>query len=118
MLLSILLATLTMGSFSKPLPLPSRPVIVIAAFRPVEQCGTMTQPEPIDSPHPLLRGESVAKIDMILGYDGGVYSPFFLVSYNINERAVLQVIKTWKFHPMMCNGVPVDSEAQITLIRQ
>jgi hypothetical protein len=118
MFLSILLATLTLGSTSKPLTLPVRPVEVIAAFRPVDTCETMTQPEPIDSPHPLMRGQSVARVDFILGYNGGVYSPFFLVSYNINEREVMKVIKTWKFHPMMCNGVPVDSEAQITLIRQ
>src|SRR5271157_4910864 len=118
MWLSLLLASFALVSSPQPRPLTVHPVEVIASFRPVDQCGEMQPPEPIDSPHPMMRGQSVAKVDFILGYNGGVYSPFFLVSYNVNEQEVMKVIKTWKFHPMLCNGVPVDSEGQVTLIRQ
>ena len=99
----------------KPKPLQENPVVLLGEFREVQTCGTMAYPIPTNSPHPIMRPRAVAKIDFIIGYDGRVYSPFFLVSYNINEREVMNVVKSYRFHPMTCNGVPVDSEGIVTL---
>ena len=81
-------------------------------------CEQIQPPEALTTPDPLLTrimgpGQKI-KISFIIGIDGRVYSPLILESVGIaGDRRVLQTVRTWRYRPAICNGVPTETEGKI-----
>jgi TonB family protein len=81
------------------------------------RCEDTQPPEALTTPHPLLvpagAGQKV-KVSFIVGADGRVHSPLILQSVGAaGDRNVLQTVRTWRYRPATCNGVPTESEGKI-----
>jgi TonB family protein len=80
-------------------------------------CEDVQPPEALTTPDPLFtpaaRGKSV-KVSFIIGTDGHVHSPLILESAGLaGDRHVLQTVRTWRYRPATCNGVPTETEGKI-----
>ena len=80
-------------------------------------CAATQPPQALATPNPLLdQPEPNAKITVsfIIGADGLVHSPLILESAGPGEdRTVLNAVRTWRYRPAMCNGVPTEAEGKI-----
>jgi TonB family protein len=80
-------------------------------------CAATQPPEALATPNPLLdRPEASAKITVsfIIGTDGRVHSPLILESAGpVEDRTVLEAVRSWRYRPATCNGVPTEAEAKI-----
>lgn len=80
-------------------------------------CEATQPPEALATPDPLLdEPDATAKITVsfIVGADGLVHSPLILESAgNSEDRTVLNVVRSWRYRPAMCNGVPTEAEAKV-----
>lgn len=81
------------------------------------QCADVQPPQALTTPDPLFTstsdGRSV-KVSFIIGVDGRVHSPLILESAGlVGDRHVLQTVRTWRYRPATCNGVPTETEAKI-----
>lgn len=95
----------------------------ISEFSPVSaplalpKCGHVRPPEALLTPDPLLhvqQGDLDVRVSFIVGSDGRVHSAFVLDSGGLEEdQIVLRTIRSWRFRPALCNGVPTDSEARV-----
>jgi TonB family protein len=95
----------------------------ISEFSPVAspldlpKCGDVRPPEALATPDPLLqlrRDELNVRVSFIVGTDGHVHSAFVLESGGPQEdQIVLLAVRSWKYRPALCNGVPTDSEARV-----
>ncbi len=79
-------------------------------------CEDIQPPEALTTPDPLLtpvvRGR--VKVSFIIGTDGRVHSPLILESAGLaGDRHVLQTVRTWRYRPATCNGVPTETEGKI-----
>ncbi|HEY6373363.1 MAG TPA: TonB family protein [Candidatus Sulfotelmatobacter sp.] len=80
-------------------------------------CAEVQPPEALTTPDPLListaYGQKV-KVSFIIGTDGRVHSPLILESAGLaGDRHVLQTVRTWRYRPATCNGVPTEIEGKI-----
>jgi TonB family protein len=80
-------------------------------------CEDVQPPEALTTPDPLFttsaRGQKV-KVSFIIGTDGRVHSPLILESAGLaGDRHVLQTVRTWRYRPATCNGVPTETEGKI-----
>lgn len=80
-------------------------------------CEDVRPPEELTTPDPLTtavtRGKRV-KVSFIIGTDGRVHSPLILESAGMaGDRRVLQTVRTWRYRPAMCNGVPTEIEGKV-----
>jgi hypothetical protein len=76
-------------------------------------CEQMTDPVPVNTPAPLLSTNGSLVVSFIIGYDGNAYSPLLLTE-NGNRHdthEMLRIVRTWRYHPATCNGVPTEAEA-------
>jgi TonB family protein len=95
----------------------------ISEFAPVSdplalpRCGSVHPPEALVTPDPLLQAQDEdlrVRVSFIVGTDGHVHSAFVLNSGGPGEdEVVLRAIRTWRYRPALCNGVPTDSEALV-----
>jgi len=95
----------------------------ISEFSPVSaplalpKCGHVRPPEALLTPDPLLHvqyGNLDVRVSFIVGSDGHVHSAFVLDSGGLDEdQIVLRTIRSWRYRPALCNGVPTDSEARV-----
>jgi TonB family protein len=80
-------------------------------------CAATQPPEALATPNPLLdQPDPVNKVTVsfIIGTDGRVHSPLILESNGTSEdRSVLDAVRSWRYRPAMCNGVPTEAEAKI-----
>lgn len=80
-------------------------------------CEATQLPEALATPNPLLeQPDATAKIrvSFIIGTDGRVHSPLILESAGpVEDRTVLDVVRSWRYRPALCNGVPTEAEAKI-----
>jgi len=80
-------------------------------------CQAMRLPEALTTPNPLLDGSEVGlkiTVSFVIGIDGRVYSPLILESASSTEdRTVLRTVRSWRYRPAMCNGVPTETEGKI-----
>jgi len=80
-------------------------------------CEATQPPQALATPDPLLDApESNAKVTVsfIVGTDGRVHSPLVLASAGSSEdRTILDAVRTWRYRPATCNGVPTDTEAKV-----
>jgi TonB family protein len=80
-------------------------------------CGDVQAPEALATPNPLFtpnaRGRKV-KISFIIGTDGRVHSPLILESSGlVGDWHVLRTVRTWRYRPATCNGVPTETEGKV-----
>ncbi len=80
-------------------------------------CEDVQPPEALATPDPLfapgVRGKKV-KVSFIIGTDGRVHSPLILESAGLaGDRHVIQTVRTWRYRPATCNGVPTETEGKI-----
>jgi TonB family protein len=80
-------------------------------------CANVQPPEALTTPNPRITsnadGRNV-KVSFIIGTDGRVHSPLILESAGIaGDRRVLQTVRTWRYRPATCNGVPTETEGKI-----
>jgi len=95
----------------------------ISEFAPVAEplalpkCGTVNPPEALLTPDPLLSVQNHdmnVRVSFIVGTDGNVHSPFIVVSGGPDEdQIVLHAVRSWRYRPALCNGVPTDYEAVV-----
>lgn len=80
-------------------------------------CERTHPPEALTTPNPILGpGDPTLKIrvSFIVGADGRVHSPLILESAGtIEDHTILETVRTWRYRPAMCNGVPTETEAKI-----
>lgn len=80
-------------------------------------CESTTPPEPLTTPTPVIDSEapnSELSVSFIIGIDGLVHSALLLKSIgNADDRTVLNVVRSWRYRPAMCNGVPTETEATV-----
>jgi TonB family protein len=80
-------------------------------------CEATHPPEALATPSPLLdnpKANARVKVSFIIGTDGRVHSPFILESAGpTDDQVVLDAVRTWRYRPATCNGVPTESEARI-----
>jgi len=80
-------------------------------------CAATQPPQALATPNPLLdQPEPTAKITVsfIIGADGLVHSPLILESAGpMEDRTVLNAVRSWRYRPAMCNGVPTEAEGKI-----
>lgn len=91
-----------------------------ASARP--RCEDTQPPEALTTPDPLLvpagAGQKV-KVSFIIGADGRVHSPLILQSAGaVGDRNVLRTVRTWRYRPATCNGVPTEAEGKIEFSRR
>jgi len=81
------------------------------------RCQATRLPEALATPNPLLDGSEVGlkvTVSFVIGTDGRVYSPLILESAGpAEDRTVLQTVRSWRYRPAMCNGVPTETEGKI-----
>ncbi len=80
-------------------------------------CEDIRPPEPLTTTDPLFapaaHGRRV-KVSFIIGIDGRVHAPLILESAGVSgDRRVLQTVRTWRYRPATCNGVPTETEGKI-----
>lgn len=80
-------------------------------------CSNSKDPEPRDTPNPVLNTDGYIKIDFIISYNGHVYSPLVLEATGSREdvRSAMRTVSSWSYHPSTCNGVPSDAEATVLI---
>lgn len=80
-------------------------------------CEATQPPRALATPDPLLdepESNSKVTVSFIVGSDGRVHSPLVLASAGPSEdRTILDAVRSWKYRPAMCNGVPTDAEAKV-----
>jgi TonB family protein len=80
-------------------------------------CEDVQPPQALTTPDPLFtsaaNGRKV-KVSFIIGTDGRVHSPLILESAGMaGDRHVLRTVRTWRYRPATCNGVPTETEGKI-----
>ncbi len=86
------------------------------------RCEDTQPPEALTTPDPLLVRAGAGlkvKVSFIIGADGRVHSPLILQSAGvIGDRNVLRTVRTWRYRPATCNGVPTEAEGKIEFSRR
>ncbi len=81
------------------------------------RCEATAPPQALATPNPILdRPDPSSKVTVsfIIGTDGRVHSPLVLESAgSVEDRTVLDAVRSWRYRPAMCNGVPTEAEAKI-----
>lgn len=77
-------------------------------------CESTRGPEALATPDPLIADPGATTISFIIGIDGRVYSPLVLESADpANDQPVIAAVRSWRYRPATCNGVPSESEAKV-----
>jgi TonB family protein len=81
------------------------------------RCERTHPPEALTTPNPLIEPSDPTirvRVSFIVGADGRVHSPLILESAgSIEDHTILETVRTWRYRPAMCNGVPTETEAKI-----
>lgn len=89
----------------------------VASALDLPKCGDVRPPEALVTPDPMLQPQEDdlnVRVSFIVGADGHVHSAFVLESGGVRDDSiVLRAIRTWRYRPALCNGVPTDSEARV-----
>jgi TonB family protein len=91
----------------------------ISAYSP---CAATQPPEALTTPSPILEVTDLGfkiSVSFIIGTDGRVHSPLILESGGYGkDRNVLGAVRSWRYRPALCNGVPTEAEAKIAFSRR
>ena len=81
------------------------------------RCERTHPPEALTTPDPILQHSDPSlkiRVSFIVGADGRVHSPLILESAGtIEDHAILETVRGWRYRPAMCNGVPTETEGKI-----
>lgn len=81
------------------------------------RCSGIEAPQALTTPDPFLTtldSEPKVKVNFIIGTDGRVHSPLILQSGGrLGDRDVLRAVRTWRYRPATCNGVPTEAEGNV-----
>jgi TonB family protein len=81
------------------------------------RCERTHPPEALTTPNPLLGPSDPSvkvRVSFIVGADGRVHSPLILESAGTSEdHTILETVRSWRYRPAMCNGVPTETEGKI-----
>ena len=85
-------------------------------------CHDVQLPQALTTPTPLLvtaaYGRPV-KVSFIIGTDGRVHSPLILESAGLSgDRDVLSVVRSWRYRPATCDGLPTEIEGKVEFSSQ
>jgi TonB family protein len=93
------------------------PHVDISIRASAASCGEVQPPQALTTPSPLMTGTASgkkAKVSFIIGTDGRVHSPLILESAGATgDRTILSTVRSWKYRPATCNGVPTETEGKI-----
>lgn len=96
--------------------------IDVAHVSSVPSCQEVLAPEALTTPDPLFAAAAAGQkvtVSFIIGIDGHVHSPLILESAGMaRDRRVLQTVRTWKYRPATCNGVPTEIEGKVEFSTQ
>lgn len=84
-------------------------------------CEDTQLPQALATPDPLFVSSAArtVKVSVIVGADGRVHTPLILESGGlIGDRNILQTVRTWRYRPATCNGVPTEAEGRIEFSRR
>jgi TonB family protein len=109
---------------ARELPALGRASAHVAEFSPVSaaplalpKCASVRPPEALLTPDPLFPPQEdnlLVRVSFIVGSDGHVHSAFVTYSGGDDgDQAVLRAVRSWRYRPALCNGVPTDSEARV-----
>ena len=81
------------------------------------ECQDIRPPEALTTPDPVFapftNGKKI-RVSFIIGTDGRVHSPLILESAGLaGDRRVLQTVRSWRYRPATCNGVPTETEGKV-----
>lgn len=97
-------------------------VVDVRHITSTPSCESVQPPEALTTPDPLFTSSALGrkvKISFIIGIDGRVHSPLILESAGISgDRRVLQTVRTWRYRPATCNGVPTETEGKVEFSKQ
>jgi TonB family protein len=83
----------------------------------IASCELSDPPEALATPDPLVEfssPESKITVSFIVGTDGRVHSLYILDGDTpIEDGTVIKAVRSWRYRPAKCNGVPIDAEARI-----
>lgn len=86
------------------------------AARP--SCEATQPPQALATPDPLLElddEDARVTVSFIVGTDGRVHAPLILQSAGSPfDRTVLNAVRSWRYRPATCNGVPTEAEGRIS----
>jgi TonB family protein len=86
------------------------------------RCEDTRPPQALTTPDPLLVPAGAGlkvRVSFIIGADGRVHSPLILQSAGpAGDRNVLRTVRTWRYRPATCNGVPTEAEGKIEFSRR
>lgn len=89
----------------------------VAHVSSLPSCEAVQPPQAIATPDPLFAPTARARkvtVSFIIGTDGRVHSPLILESAGLaGDRHVLQTVRSWRYRPATCNGVPTEIEGKI-----
>ncbi len=85
------------------------------------RCEASEPPQALATPEPMVSpsgfGQTV-KVSFIVGTDGRVHSPLILRSGGaLGDRSVLRTVRSWRYRPATCNGIPTEAEGKIEFSR-
>jgi TonB family protein len=93
-----------------------------ASASATRRCEDAQPPEALTTPNPLLLSASSGqkvKVSFIIDADGHVHSPLILESAGPSgDRNVLRTVRSWRYRPATCDGVPTEAEGQIEFSRR
>jgi TonB family protein len=82
-----------------------------------QACEQVKPPVALATPDPLFLSPGRAqrvRVSFIIGTDGRVHSPLILESAGPSgDRRVIDTVRTWRYRPATCNGVPTETEGKI-----
>jgi TonB family protein len=80
-------------------------------------CEEVRSPQGLTTPTPVfIPGKEInrVKVSFIVGIDGRVRSPLILESAGPKtDRNVLRTIRSWRYRPATCNGIPTETEGKV-----
>jgi len=86
------------------------------------RCEDTRPPQALTTPDPLVVGAGagqMVKVSFIVGTDGRVHSPLILQSAGaVGDRNIIRTVRTWRYRPATCNGVPTEAEGKIEFSRR
>jgi TonB family protein len=105
-----------------PIPIRSSEFADIPHLIAISRCEDTQPPQALTTPDPLIAPAIVGskvKVSFIIGTDGRVHSPLILKSAGpVGDRNVLQAVRSWRYRPATCNGVPTEIEGRIEFSRR
>jgi hypothetical protein len=80
-------------------------------------CLQYRAPEPVSTREPLGYGDGArARLNFVVNSEGNVTGVMILnLTGELDQQSLIEAVIGWRFHPALCDGFPIDSEATLEL---